>query len=187
MQEAYFTRRYEDIYGADVVASLVERLGGEAVGEAFFAVHAQIDLLVEEGEIPVADGQYYNKNDWTTNDVLRAQDEVAAIARKGNHPMFLALEALSACMWKLHDLAPLAPSTSFGGQAGDDETPSQGGDDQTVAAVESEIPAAEAMHLDRGMSSLGTVECGLWTREAPKRTQTMDEVTCKPCRAAFGR
>lgn len=183
MQEAYFTRKYEDTYGADVVAALVERLGGEAIGEAFFAVHAQIDLLVDEGEIPVADGQYYNKNDWTTGDILRAQDEVAAIARKGNHPMVLAIEALAACMWKMHDLAPLAPTSSFGGR--DDETPAAD-DPEAVPVSEPEIPAAEAVHLDRGMSALGSVECGLWQREAPKRTAVMDEVTCKPCRAAYG-
>ena len=230
-QEAYFTRKYEGVYGSGITERFREVFESEAITETFFAVAAQIDLLVEEGQISLASGQYYNKSDWTVDEVLLAGDEVAAIARAEKSPMLVAIEKLVACMRRMYETAHLAPAGDFR-DTDDLRAPEDRGDDAGVVEVRMtslpegtrtfrlrvggriaaeqpitiydgedadvqpepeqepeeppEIPAAEAVHFDREVSALGTVECGLWRREAPLRTKIVGDVTCRHCRAMVG-
>lgn len=229
--EAYFTRKYGDFYGEAVIAYLLEHLDGEAITEAFFAVHAQVDMLVEEGAISLVDGEYSGRSEWTAEQILLANEEVAAIARRANSPMLVAIEKLVACMRRIYETAHLAPAADFRDR-GDDEPEVDKGDDADVLEVrlsalpegmktfrlrvagrvaaeqpivvpdddvvaaavvskpevepEPEILPLDAVHLDRGVSSLSAVECGLWYREAPKRSAAVGDVTCRQCKQMAG-
>lgn len=111
----YFMRLYESGYGDRVIEETQEVLGYEVSTEAFYALHAQIDLLVDECDIDTYGATYqsYDRDDWTLARVLDAQDEKAALAKKGNSQVWMAIGAISAAMRAMVVTAVIAPRTTF--------------------------------------------------------------------------
>lgn len=111
----YFMRVYESGYGDKVIEETEGVLGSEVAVEAFFALHAQIDLLIEECDVDVYGATYqsYERDDWTLARVLDAQDEKAALAKKGNNQAWMAIAAIAAAMRTMVVTAVIAPRTTF--------------------------------------------------------------------------
>ena len=112
--ENWFTRKYEGDYSVDLiekVRALFE--GSESITEAFFALHGQFDMLVEEHSVFLGDGEHQVQDNWTPDLVLAAVDEAVSIARQQNSPAWPALMAIATSMRVMIRTASVMPSTEF--------------------------------------------------------------------------
>jgi len=112
--ENWFTRKYEGDYSAELVEMTLGLFeGNAAITEAFFALHGQFDMLIEEHEIFLNEGEHQIQHEWTPELVLAAVDEAVAIARKGNSPAWPTLMAIASAMRVMIRTIPVMPSTEF--------------------------------------------------------------------------
>lgn len=116
MEDTYFTRKAEDIYGPQTIKETEAHFGDEAVTEVFFSVSAQIDMLVEEAEVDVWQAEFRDlaDEDWTLAKVLDAADEIAKLAHQQKSRVWPAITSLAAAMRAMVRTARLAPAESFG-------------------------------------------------------------------------
>lgn len=114
MAEDYYTRKYEGDYSVELTEKVRAHLNDDpATTEAFFALHAQLDMLVEEHGVFLHDGEHQVQDDWTPDLVLMAVDEASALARQQNSPAWPAMTAIASAMRIMIRTASVVPSTEF--------------------------------------------------------------------------
>lgn len=112
--EDHFIRTYEGVYSGDLVEHVRSIFEGDApLTEAFFALHGQIDMLVEEHDIRLSDGEKQVQDNWTPELVLDCVDEVVLLAKQQNSPAWPSIMAIASAMRVIVRTVPIMPPTEF--------------------------------------------------------------------------
>lgn len=109
--EVYYTRRYEDAYGLDVIDEVFLLFGADAMGEIFWSMWGHIETLCVELEIYTWEAEWRLNNDWDLQKVLAAADETALFARRQRSPAWLQISFLAALMRLMVKTAVQAPAS----------------------------------------------------------------------------
>lgn len=112
--EDHFIRTYEGVYSVDLVEQVRSLFEGDApLTEAFFALHGQLDMLVEEHDIRLNDGEKQVQDNWNPELVLDCVDEVVLLAKQQNSPAWPAIMAIASAMRVIVRTTPIMPPTEF--------------------------------------------------------------------------
>ena len=102
----YYTNVYDEIYGDGVVGLLHGLFEDKRSTEAFFAVNAQIDALVDYHGVPMWEAEYRDISVWTVDLVISAMYEIAQIARSKHCVCWPTILALATSMRLMVEMAP---------------------------------------------------------------------------------
>ncbi len=112
--EDHYIRTYEDVYSVELVEQVRSLFEGDApLTEAFFALHGQLDMLVEEHDVRLSDGEKQVQDNWNPELVLEAVDEVVMLAKQQNSPAWPSIMAIAAAMRVIVRTVPIMPPTEF--------------------------------------------------------------------------
>ena len=113
--EDWFTRKYDGDYSPELSEKVRSTFNNSAsLTEAFFGLHAQFDMLIEEYDVFLGDGEKQAFSvEWTAFSILEAVDEATDLAKKQNSPAWPALMSIAAAMRAMVRTVPIMPSTEF--------------------------------------------------------------------------
>lgn len=111
----FYTRHYEEVYSREVVAHLHELFNDERITEAFFALNAQADALLQHFEVTRFDSKFrtMSSTDWTIDLVLDYMDEGLEVAYEAFSPCWPTVGALVHAMRAMVTMGPHAPPKEF--------------------------------------------------------------------------
>lgn len=114
LEDIWFTREIERAYNPVLIERIQKHFGGSvALTEAFCALHGQFDMLIDEFDVFLGDGEKQTQEDWRPEGVLEAVDEAAKLARDQNSPVWPHLAAIATSMRAMFRVVPIMPSTEF--------------------------------------------------------------------------
>lgn len=116
----FFTRKYEDEFGADAVKEVAELLESEHETEAFFGLYAQLDLLVAEEEVDLNGAAFYNSNEWSADMIACAAQEQALLAKEQQKPCAVTAQILADAIEQIILRAKASAALGKAEEDGDD-------------------------------------------------------------------
>lgn len=132
----YFTNLYSDCYGDNVIKEVMDLFSGnKSIVESFFAVHAQIDLLVRENDISLYEAKFRDLDEWRLEQVLACVDEIVQIAKDQKSLAWVQIRCLVKCMREMAVVAKSAPENNFVQSNGSDPFSHEDGVAKLIAFI----------------------------------------------------